>query len=46
VAAVLTGPAAAAAGDIGALGAEVIVVPGPDRVAAALSREPARARVP
>jgi uncharacterized protein (DUF58 family) len=46
VAAVLAGPAAAAAGDIAALGAEAIVVPGPDRVAAALSREPARARVP
>jgi uncharacterized protein (DUF58 family) len=46
VAAVLTGPAAAAAGEIAAAGAETVVVPGPDRVAAALARGPARARVP
>ncbi len=40
VAAVLAGPAAATAGDLRAAGAEVVVVPGPDRVAAALSAAP------
>ncbi len=38
VAAVLTGPAAASSAELQAAGADVAVVPGPDRVAAALSR--------
>ncbi len=40
VAVVLTGPAAAEASDLEAAGAEVVVVPGPDRVASALSAGP------
>jgi uncharacterized protein (DUF58 family) len=38
VAAVLAGPAAASSAELQAAGADVAVVPGPDRVAAALSR--------
>lgn len=45
VAAVLAGPAAAASGELVAAGVEVVVVPGPDRVAAALSERTERARV-
>ncbi|MGD9571537.1 MAG: DUF58 domain-containing protein [Thermoleophilia bacterium] len=44
VAVVLTGPAAAGAGDLEAAGAEVVVVPGPDRVASALGAGPQPAR--
>jgi uncharacterized protein (DUF58 family) len=40
VAAVLVGPAASAAADLRAAGAEVVVVPGPGQVAAALSAPP------
>ncbi len=45
VTAVLSGPAATSAGDLSALGAEVVVVPGPDRVVAALEGSGERARV-
>lgn len=45
VAAVLAGPAAAASAELTAAGVDVVVVPGPDRVAAALSERRERARV-
>jgi uncharacterized protein (DUF58 family) len=44
VAAVLAGPAAAAAGDLAAAGVRVVVVPALDRVATALSGQGGRAR--
>lgn len=43
VAVVLTGPAAALAGDLAAVGAEVVVVSGPGRIASSLAGTPARA---
>jgi uncharacterized protein (DUF58 family) len=45
VAVVLTGPAAAAAGDLAGAGADVAIVSGPDDLVAALSATDARARV-
>ena len=45
VAAVLAGPAAAASAELAAAGVDVVVVPGPDRVAAALSERRERADV-
>ncbi len=47
VAAVLVGPAAAAAGELAGAGVEVVVVPAADRLAAALggATERVRARV-
>jgi hypothetical protein len=45
VAAVLTGPAAAAAGDLALAGADVAIVAGPDDLVGALSAAEARARV-